>query len=180
MRLVPVLLLALGLAACRDSAPSPAAPPERASIPFRIDGSLSFLRDRPDGGTDTLHTIAVEVADTDSTQMRGLMDRAVIPPDTGMLFVFSREAPQAFWMSNTPHALDIQYYAADSTLVSVAENAVPFSTETLPSGAPAQFVVEVAAGITRRLGLVEGDRITWRLDRGGALAAASPSPRVES
>ncbi len=155
--------LATSLAGCRRDAPAP--PPERTSIPFRIDGELSFLRGRPDGGTDTLHTIAIEVADTDSTRTRGLMERRTIPPDTGMLFVFPAESPQSFWMSNTPHALDIQYYAADSTLVSVAENAVPFSTETLPSAAPAQFVVEVAAGITRRLGLVEGDRIAWRLDR---------------
>lgn len=167
MRAALLLFAVAALAAgCRsdDDAPAP-APPERASIPFRIDGTLHFLRDRPDGGTDTLHTIAIEVADTDSTRTRGLMDRRTIPPDTGMLFIFPVAGPQAFWMSNTPHPLDIQYYGADSTLVSVAENARPFSTESLPSRGPAQFVVEVAAGQTRRLGLVEGDRITWRLDR---------------
>lgn len=159
--------LALGSAGCNDTPPAREAPPERPSIPFRIDGTLSFLRAGP-GGVDTLRTIQIEVADTDSTRTRGLMDRREIPPDTGMLFVFPSEAPQAFWMSNTPHALDIQYYAADSTLVSVVENAVPYSTETLPSAGPAQFVVEVPAGATRRMGLVEGDRITWRLDRDAA------------
>lgn len=162
---VCLVVLSLGLlGGCRRD-PAPAPSPERPSIPFRIDGELSFLRSRPDGGVDTLHTIAIEVADTDSTRMRGLMERREIPPDTGMLFLFPAAGPQSFWMSNTPHPLDIQYYGADSTLVSVAENAVPFSPETLPSARPAQFVVEVAAGVTRRLGLVEGDRITWKLDR---------------
>ena len=176
MRSVLIVLLVLGLAACRDSAP--AAPPEPPSIPFRIDGTLAFVRDGADGRVDTLHTIQIEVADTDSSQTRGLMDRREIPPDTGMLFIFPSEAPRSFWMSNTPRALDIQYYDGDSTLVSVAENTVPFSTETLPSAGPAQFVVEVPAGVTRRLGLVEGDRITWRLDR----VATRPDapPRVES
>ncbi len=171
MRLLAFLILAgaVGLGGCRNETPDAPrdAPAERPSIPFRIDGSLSFLRDRPDGGADTLHTIAIEVADTDSTRTRGLMDRREIPPDTGMLFVFPSEAPQAFWMANTPHALDIQYYAADSTLVSVAANARPFSTQSLPSEGPAQFVVEVAAGVTARLGLVAGDRITWTLGAGG-------------
>ncbi len=164
MRPLAFLLLA-GLAGCRGGdAPRETPAPTPPSIPFRIDGSLSFLRDRPDGGTDTLHTIAIEVADTDSTRTRGLMDRREIPPDTGMLFIFPTEAPQGFWMANTPHPLDIQYYGADSALVSVAANARPFSTENLPSGGPAQFVVEVAAGVTARLGLVAGDRITWTLD----------------
>ena len=182
MRLA-VLALLLVAAGCRDTPPAPEAAPERPSIPFRIDGTLSFLRDAP-GGVDTLHTIAIELADTDSTRTRGLMDRREIPPDTGMLFVFPSEGPQAFWMSNTPHALDIQYYAADSTLVSVAENAVPFSTESLPSARPAQFVVEVAAGVTRRLGLVEGDRITWRLRRDAVSSppgdSSTVATRVES
>lgn len=153
--------LAAGCASETPSRPEPAS--GAASIPFAIDGELSFLRDRPDGTVDTLKTIAIEVADTDSTRTRGLMERREIPADTGMLFVFDHAAPQGFWMTNTPHSLDIQFYAADSTLLNIATDAVPYSQETLPSAGPAQFVVEVAAGVSRRIGLVEGDRIAWRL-----------------
>lgn len=146
---------------CRE-APAPEAPAADpvASIPFRIDGTLSFVRDG-----DTLRTIDIEVADTDSSRQRGLMERETIPPDTGMLFVFDRPDTGGFWMMNTPHPLDIQFYGPDSTLLNVAENTTPYSTETLPPAGPAQFVVEVPAGYTRRLGLVPGDRITWSLDR---------------
>lgn len=148
----------LGLAACADPAPTPTA-----SVPnydFRIDGTLSFVR-----GADTLRTIDIEVADTDSTRMRGLMERREIPADTGMLFIFPGAQEQAFYMMNTPRSLDIQYYGADSTLLNIAESTTPFSLDNVYSDGPAQFVVEVEAGVSRRIGLVPGDRITWTIAR---------------
>ena len=155
-------LIALALlAGCRSETPAPAEAP--ASLPFRIDGQLSFLR-----GERVLKTIDIEIAATDSTRARGLMERAVIPPDTGMLFVFDAAAPQSFYMASTPKSLDIQFYGPDSTLLNIAEDTVPFSFDTLPSSGPAQFVVEVPAGYSRRLGLVPGDRIRWTTARSGA------------
>ncbi len=171
MRLSSLLLLTALVAGCADSS----APPEpaasgAASIPFRIDGTLSFVRN-----DDTLRTIDIEVADTDSTRQRGLMERTDFPADTGMLFVFPRAQPQAFYMLSTPRSLDIQFYAADSTLINIAENTTPFSTDNVLSEGEAQFVVEVPAGYSRRIGLVQGDRITWSID--GA-PVASPDPTL--
>ena len=161
LRLLILAASAAALAACADSEPAPTpAPPATDGIAFRIDGTLSFLR-----GADTLRTIDIEIADTDSTRGRGLMQRNVIPPDTGMLFVFPTEQPQAFYMMNTPRSLDIQFYAADSTLVNVAEATTPFSLDNVYSDGPAQFVVEVEAGVSRRIGLVPGDRIKWETER---------------
>ena len=158
MRVLSLALAALTLAACSDPTPAPA--PAREGIPFDIEGSLSFVR-----GTDTLRTIDIEIADTDSTRMRGLMERTDIPDDTGMLFIFPTEQEQAFYMMNTPRPLDIQFYAADSTLVNVVENTTPYSLDNVYSEGPAQFVVEVEAGVSRRIGLVPGDRITWTAGR---------------
>ncbi len=151
----PALLALLVLAGCRD-APERPAPAASASVPFRIDGRLSFLR-----GDRTIKTIDIEIADTDSTRARGLMERPTIPADTGMLFVFDAAAPQSFYMASTPKSLDIQFYGPDSTLLNIAEDTTPFSFDTVPSSGPAQFVVEVPAGYSRRIGLVPGDRITW-------------------
>ena len=160
MRLASLFVLAALLVGCKESAPVPASSPStEASIPFRIDGSLSFVR-----GADTLRTIDIEIADDDSSRARGLMQRSVIPGDTGMLFVFPRAEPQAFYMANTPRPLDIQFYAADSTLLNTVENTVPYSLDNVLSEGAAQFVVEVPAGVTRRIGLVPGDRITWTTD----------------
>ena len=55
-------------------------------------------------------------------------------------------------------------YAADSTLLNTVENTVPYSLDNVLSEGAAQFVVEVPAGVTRRIGLVPGDRITWTTD----------------
>ncbi|MGB3541934.1 DUF192 domain-containing protein [Rubrivirga sp.] len=143
---------------CSDPEPTSRTDTAEASIPFDIEGELSFVR-----GSDTLRTIAIEIADTDSTRARGLMQRTEIPPDTGMLFVFDQpETPRAaFYMMNTPRSLDIQFYGPDSTLINIGENTTPFSLENVESEGPAQFVVEVPAGVSRSIGLVPGDRITW-------------------
>lgn len=156
MRVAFSLALVLFLLGCPEPEPDASSATTRAGIPFRIDGTLSFVR-----GEDTLRTIDIEIAETDSARARGLMQRTEIPDDTGMLFIFPQAAEQAFYMMNTPRPLDIQYYAADSTLLNVVENTTPFSVDNLYSEGAAQFVVEVPAGYTRRLGLVPGDRITW-------------------
>ena len=153
------LAFAAPLAGCAPDEPPPASPTAPESIPFRIDGRLSFVR-----GGDTLRTIDIEIADTDSSRSRGLMERTEIPPDTGMLFVFPTAQRQAFYMANTPRSLDIQFYGPDSTLLNVAENTTPFSSDNVFSNGNAQFVVEVPAGVTRRIGLVQGDRIVWDTD----------------
>lgn len=156
LRLAAVSALVL-LAGCRGETPAPAADaPSSTSLPFRIDGRLDFVRDGR-----TLKTIEIEIADTDSTRARGLMERSVIPPDTGMLFVFPSAEPQSFYMASTPKSLDIQFYGPDSTLLNIAEDAVPHSFASLSSVGPAQFVVEVPAGYSRRIGLVPGDKIRW-------------------
>ena len=156
MRAIPFLALALVLCGCPEPDEPQPVPSSRASIPFDIEGTLSFVR-----GTDTLRTIDIEIADTDSTRSRGLMQRSEIPDDTGMLFVFPAAEDQAFYMANTPRSLDIQFYGADSTLLNVVENTTPYSFDNVLSEGPAQFVVEVPAGYSRRIGLVPGDRITW-------------------
>ncbi len=154
------------LAGCKGKAPAETAAP---AIPFRTDGQLGFVRDGR-----VVKTIAIEIADTDSTRERGLMERATIPADTGMLFVFDHAEKQTFYMASTPKSLDIQFYGPDSTLLNVAEDTKPYSFDTLPSTGPAQFVVEVPAGYSRRLGLVPGDRIRWTDTRRGAAAVAAP------
>ncbi|MDT7857252.1 DUF192 domain-containing protein [Rubrivirga sp. S365] len=155
------LAVAAPLAGCAQEDEPTAPPVARPSIPFEVEGRLSFVR-----GADTLRTIDVEIADTDSTRQRGLMERTEIPPETGMLFVFPGAQQQAFYMANTPRSLDIQFYGPDSTLLNIAHGTTPYSTDNVLSDGAAQFVVEVPAGYSRRLGLVEGDRITW--SAGGA------------
>ena len=109
----------------------------------------------------------VELADTDESRARGLMFRDRMDADHGMLFVFEREEPQAFWMRNTRIPLDILYFDAQRRLVSVSAGVPPCTTPrcpTYPSAAPARFTLELNAGVARRLGTRRGDAIRFSPD----------------
>lgn len=103
--------------------------------------------------------VGVEVAATPTKRNLGLMYRRDLPVSQGMLFLFPREEQQSFWMKNTPLPLDIIFISAARTIVSIAANTLPFSETPLPSGGPAQFVLEVNAGFCQRHGIVAGGRV---------------------
>jgi uncharacterized membrane protein (UPF0127 family) len=98
----------------------------------------------------------VEIADTPQATQRGLMFRESMPIMQGMLFVFPDERLRTFWMRNTLISLDILYFDSTGTWVSAAENAVPLDETTLPSDGPAQYVLEINAGLVAQFGMGEG------------------------
>lgn len=104
----------------------------------------------------------VEIADDPMERARGLMFRKQMAADHGMLFDFSREQPVSFWMKNTPLSLDMLFVKEDGTIVAIAEDTTPFSTEGVPSGQPVRFVLEVLAGTSDKLDIEPGDRIEHR------------------
>lgn len=154
-------LPALLTAAC-GTADRPADPAPAVEIPFRADGRLTFHRD-----AEAVIDIAIEIADTDSSRMRGLMQRTSMPDRSGMLFVFPYEEPQSFWMANTRIYLDLMFLDARGRVVSIARSARPLSTEPVPSGRPARYVLETEAGFVESWGIVEGDSASWARSDGG-------------
>jgi len=105
------------------------------------------------------HPFKVEVAADDESREIGLMFRKAMAPDAGMLFDFHTQQEVSFWMENTILPLDMLFVRADGTIARVKENAVPYSRETIPSGAPVQFVIELNAGRAQALGIKEGGHI---------------------
>jgi len=108
---------------------------------------------------DMVHRFQVEIAATDSQRSMGLMFREEMAADHGMLFLFDTEGDRYFWMKNTPLPLDIIYIGANGEIVSIAPDTTPFSLSTIPSGGPAQFVLEINAGLSKKLGIKPGDRV---------------------
>jgi uncharacterized membrane protein (UPF0127 family) len=118
----------------------------------------------------------VEIADDDESRARGLMFRDSLAEDRGMLFVFEREQPLAFWMRNTRIPLDILYFDEDRRLVSIS-TAPPCTTRqcpSYPSAAPARFTLELNAGVAKNLGVARGDEL---LIDPSVFAAAGNKPR---
>ncbi|CAN5886476.1 hypothetical protein BH11PSE6_BH11PSE6_28400 [soil metagenome] len=112
------------------------------------------------------HEFAVEIAKTTQEQERGLMFRTDIPANGGMLFApyppdggAPRQA--SFWMKNTPSPLDIIFIRADGTIATIAENTVPYSETSVPSGEPVAAVLEIRGGRAAELGIAEGERVSW-------------------
>jgi uncharacterized membrane protein (UPF0127 family) len=101
----------------------------------------------------------VEIADTPETRAQGLMFVEEMSRRAGMLFVFPDERMRTFWMRNTLISLDIIYFDATGTWVSAQENAVPLDETTLPSDGPAQYVLEINAGLVEQFGMGEGTEI---------------------
>jgi uncharacterized membrane protein (UPF0127 family) len=132
---------------------------EETNIPFRKDGTLTIARNG-----EVYATIAIEIAENDSTRTRGMMQRTSNPADSGMLFIFDYEEDRAFWMANTPLSLDLLFADADSTIVTIKKYMQPLSAQEVPSNGPARFVLEVIAGYSDTIGIIEGDKLSWARD----------------
>lgn len=108
------------------------------------------------------HTFDVWLALTDAQRQRGLMQvkeeqlAARAGVERGMLFAFDEEDELSFWMLNTIIPLDIAYISSDGVIVRTYTMA-PLETRLYPSGEPAQFALEVKAGLFEQLGIGVGD-----------------------
>ncbi|MCB2205415.1 DUF192 domain-containing protein [bacterium] len=131
--------------------------PAHEAIQFRNDAMLYFT----EAEGDTLTSIAVEIAEDENTRTQGLMGREHMGEQQGMLFIFPNEEYRSFWMANTPLPLDIIFVNSAGSIVTIQRNTIPYSEESVPSTAPATYVVEVNAGFCDRHGVREGNFVRW-------------------
>jgi len=101
----------------------------------------------------------VDLATNDAERSRGLMFRKQLGAYEGMLFDFYQEMQVSFWMKNTLIPLDMVFIAGDGTVKHVHANAVPLSTETVPSRFPVRAVLEINGGSAALLGIKPGDKV---------------------
>lgn len=154
-RIVVVMLVSAGmLLGCNNKNKS--QPVKQATIEFRKDAEIILIK----ANGDTLEKLNVEIADNDYARETGLMYRESMDANQGMLFVFPNEQERGFFMKNTLIPLDLVYFKADSTVVSIHNDAQPLSETTLPSKGFAQFVLEVNAGLIHQWGFEVGDRFS--------------------
>ena len=109
-----------------------------------------------------------EIADTAQERSQGLMFRQSMPQGHAMLFDFGKPRAVAMWMKNTRISLDMIFADNRGKVIAVAEDTVPFSTDTISVNEPVRAVLEVNAGTARRIGLKPGGRLIHPLfGRGG-------------
>jgi len=107
-----------------------------------------------------VHEFTVELALTPPQLELGLMYRDKMPADHGMLFDFGTSRPVMMWMKNTMLPLDMLFLDQKGVVTHIQENAVPYSEAIINSGGPVAYVIELNAGVVKKLGLAVGDRVT--------------------
>jgi len=97
-------------------------------------------------------TLSVELAQSAKQRAQGLMHRKQLPDGEGMLFIFTRETPQSFWMKNTLIPLSIGYFDKTKKLVRILkmepESKIVRDSELkrYESEVPVLFALEVPLG----------------------------------
>lgn len=124
-------------------------------IEFKKEGEVYLVKT----SGDTLQHLEVEIADDDYQRETGLMYRTDLKENHGMLFIFEQEQPRGFYMKNTNIPLDLIFLNADNKIVSIKKNARPQSMETIESESPAQYVLEINAGLSEEWNLQPGDSL---------------------
>lgn len=100
--------------------------------------------------------IVAEVATSPEQRANGLMHRFSLRPDHGMVFVFDRPEPQAFWMKNTFIPLSIAFIGADGRIVNI-EDMAPQDERLHWSKGAALHALEMRKGWFAERGIRPGD-----------------------
>ncbi|WP_405200520.1 DUF192 domain-containing protein [Christiangramia sp. LLG6405-1] len=150
-----VMALGFGFISCDNSTENEESI-ETDPIVFNKEAEVYLIH----SNGDTLRKIDVELAETDYEKQTGLMYRESLGSEQGMLFVYESARIRNFYMKNTYMPLDILYYDTDSTLVSIQKNATPRDETNLPSDGPAQFVLEINAGLADEWGVTSESKFS--------------------
>ena len=92
--------------------------------------------------------IKVELAVSDAEKGKGLSGRTGLAPNTGMLFVFEKPGPYAFWMKDMNFPIDIIWLSEDLKVVYIKQNTRPESYPDAfgPADVPTQVGIPTSVG----------------------------------
>ena len=99
------------------------------------------------------HRFDIYLALSRQQQSRGLMYVRQMPEFTGMLFVYRQPRVLSMWMKNTFIPLDMLFIRADGTIANIVTHTEPLSLESVSAIEPLNYVLELNAGVTERLGV---------------------------
>ena len=105
-----------------------------------------------------IHLITAEVAADPAALSRGLMFRESLPPNHGMLFVFSARGIHCMWMRNTLIPLSVAFLDDDGTIVNV-HDMQPHDERSHCAARPVRFALEMQQGWFAQRGFGPGARI---------------------
>ena len=154
LKLICICLIAITISSCKKE--QKVIKP--TLVTFKKEGELTLYKSTSDS---IITKLDIEIADTDYDVETGLMYRTSMKDNQGMLFVFPTMRQRSFYMKNTQIPLDLIFLNNDNFIVSFQENAKPLDESSLPSQVPAQYVLEINAGLAEKWLLEIGDRMEF-------------------
>ena len=111
--------------------------------------------------------LVVQIADTDSLRVRGLMFQNELPYNEGMLFVFDESGTRPMWMLNMQFNLDVIWFDENANVVAIEKNVPQCKTtvevvacrENGVSGDNAKYVLEGTAGFVDKFNITENSKL---------------------
>jgi uncharacterized membrane protein (UPF0127 family) len=105
-----------------------------------------------------MHLIRAEVAAEFGTRMRGLMYRASMPQNAGMLFVFDESTQHCMWMKNTLIPLSVAFIDEKGAITNI-EDMKPQTEDSHCASRAARYALEMNRGWFAAHGIKPGSRI---------------------
>jgi septum formation protein len=106
--------------------------------------------------------VTVEVVSKPEDMERGLMYRTSLDQDKGMLFVFTSDDKEQFWMKNMHFSLDMLWISHDGHIVYIGQNIPACTADPCPVYSPdqnARYVLELNSGYTASHQWKAGDQL---------------------
>ncbi|NRB83180.1 MAG: DUF192 domain-containing protein [Winogradskyella sp.] len=148
----------LSTLSCKEETPTTSK--DKVVVKFKKEGTLQLKKAKTDS---IIQTLDIEIADNAYETQTGLMYRSQLGQNQGMLFIFPDMQMRSFYMKNTKIPLDIIYINDQMEIVSFQKHAKPFDETSLPSDAPAKYVLEINAGLSDSWQLEMNDKIEFKL-----------------
>ena len=101
----------------------------------------------------------IEMAVSSAQKIKGLSKRESLCKNCGMLFTFGFETQLPFWMKDTLIPLDMIWLDKNGTVVDIQTALETNSSKIYQNQTPAQYVLELNANDSNKIGLKIGDTI---------------------
>ena len=106
-----------------------------------------------------MHRIEAEVAATSESRQTGMMQRTIMAPQRGMLFVFPEVSAHCMWMRNTLLPLSVAFLDEKGRIINI-EDMQPKTDDNHCASKPARYALEMNLGWFKSRGLSAGFAIT--------------------
>lgn len=113
------------------------------------------------------YRLDIYLAMNNEQRARGLMHVRSLPQTTGMLFVYESDGYLSIWMKNTYIPLDIVFARADGSVSSIEYDAEPLSLRSMQALEPVRYVLELNAGVAKKLSIDQYSRLEWQPKENG-------------